>query len=317
MKAVFLDRSTISDKINFNNLEQCFHTVSYFDHSSSEKVVSRCRFADVIITNKVIISADMMSQLPKLRLICIAATGTNNVDLVAAKRHGIAVCNVSGYSTSSVSQYVFAMLLEHMQKSSEYIASVRTDKWQNSPVFCHFESPIEELAGQTIALIGYGEIARAVERIARAFSMQVIIAERQHESRIRPGRVAFEQALAQADVVSLHAPLSAATENLINAETLALMKRSAILINTARGGLVNSEHLLSALKLKRIKAAILDVLENEPPNADHPLIAHKLDNLYITGHIAWGSQQAQQRLIDGIADNIIAFQQGLVRNRVD
>ncbi|NMP15228.1 D-2-hydroxyacid dehydrogenase [Thalassotalea sp. Y01] len=314
MRAVFLDKSTINDKIDFSAIESQFDTIGYFDCTDADKVIPRCRFADVIITNKVIIDKQVMAQLPRLKLICIAATGTNNVDLVAAKAQGVTVMNVSGYSTTAVSQYVFAMLLEHLQKSSEYIANVKQGQWQKSPVFCHFSQPFNELAGKTMAIIGYGTIAQRVAIIAEAFGMQVLIAERQGSQSVRSGRTPFEQALAVADVVSLHAPLTAETELMINQQTLAIMKKDAILVNTARGGLVDSNAVVDALKCKQLGAAILDVLEIEPPPANHPLLNNKLKNLYLTAHIAWGSQQAQQRLINGIGKNIADFKS---KNRVE
>ncbi|OUS27528.1 hydroxyacid dehydrogenase [Thalassotalea sp. 42_200_T64] len=316
MRAVFLDRSTISEDIDLSPIESHVTTISYFEHTAIEKVIFRAKFAEVIISNKVMITAEIIRQLPKLKLICIAATGTNNVNLVAAQKAGIAVCNVSGYANTSVTQYVFAMLLEYLQKTSHYIENSRQGDWQNSPVFCHFGLPINELAAKKIAIIGYGGLGKQVSEIAKAFAMEVLIAERQLASSIRPGRVSFEQAISTADIISLHAPLSDETANLINQQSIKTMKMGVIIINTARGGLVNSLDLLAALKSKKIGAAILDVLENEPPPQDHPLLNAKLDNLLITAHIAWGSLQAQQRLINRLADNIKSYQQGLQLNRV-
>lgn len=316
MRAVFLDRSTISEDIDLSNIEKQVTNISYFEKTISDKVVFRAKFADVIITNKVVISADIMTQLPKLKLICIAATGTNNVDLEAAKAHGIAVCNVSGYSTSSVTQYVFSMLLEYAQKTSEYIDNTRQGHWQRSAIFCHFSAPIEELANKKMAIIGYGAIGQSVATIARAFSMNVLIAERQGETTIRSGRVSYEQAISEADIISLHAPLTEQSKNLINRHSIATMKKGVVIINTARGGLVHSDDLLQGLKSKQVGAAILDVLEQEPPPHDHPLLNYQSDNLMITAHIAWGNIAAQQRLIEGIAVNIQKFKQGETLNRV-
>lgn len=307
MRAVFLDQSTINDEVDFSSIEEQLNTVSYFTTTPPEKIIYRARYAEIIITNKVIINRQTMLSLPKLKLICIAATGTNNVDLNAAKEFGIMVFNVSGYSNSSVSQYVFAMLFEVMQKSSQYISDTRAGKWSNSPIFCHHSSSIDELAQKKLAIIGYGALGQAVARIATAFDMQILIAERQGATDLRPGRVPFEQAIKEADVVTIHCPLVESNHNLFSYDTFNQMKRSAILINTARGGLVNSQDLAIALKTKKIAAAILDVLEEEPPKADHPLLINKLENLYLTAHIAWASKQAQQRLIIGIAQNIHAF----------
>ncbi|MDN3652033.1 D-2-hydroxyacid dehydrogenase [Thalassotalea ponticola] len=307
MRAVFLDKSTINENIDFSPIETSLTNISYFDSTPANKVVARSRYADIIITNKVVIDDEIMAQLPHLKQICVAATGTNNIDTEAARRRGISVNNVEGYSTSSVSQYVFAMLLEHMQKTSEYVANVRRGEWQKSHVFCHFTTPIHELSGKTLTLIGYGSIARSVETIARAFGMHVIIAERRDAHSIRPGRMPFEQALSVADVVSLHAPLTDKTQALIDQHSIAIMKKGAILINTARGGLIDNDAVIKALRSRKLDAVILDVLDTEPATDEHPLIAYQHPNLYITAHIAWGSQQAQQRLINAIADNIAAF----------
>ncbi|WP_068546144.1 D-2-hydroxyacid dehydrogenase [Thalassotalea crassostreae] len=316
MRAVFLDRSTLDDSVSLELVEKQLSAISYYESTPASKVISRSRFADVILTNKVEISAEHIAQLPKLRLILICATGANNVDLAAAKKAGIGVCNVKGYSTSSVSQYVFAMLLEYFQKTSEYLQNVKHGHWQESPIFCHFSNPINQLAGKTIAIIGYGTIGRNVAKIANAFDMKVLIAERKGSSTIREQRVSFEQALSEADIVSLHSPLTPETEQLINADTLRLMKSGSVLVNTARGGLINSEHLLQALKSKKLGAAILDVLEHEPPTADHVLIKSKLNNLMVTAHIAWGSLQAQQALVQILADNLLSFKSNETLNRL-
>jgi glycerate dehydrogenase len=316
MRAVFLDRSTIDGSIDLAPIESQVDNVTYFEHTTQDKIIYRAQFAEIIISNKVLLDSEILSQLPKLKLICVAATGTNNVDLEAAKRLGIAVCNVSSYSTTAVSQYVFALLLEAMQKTSLHIASTRQGDWQNSPIFCHLSTPINELAGRTLAIIGYGEIAQSVAKIANAFSMQVIVAERKGSTQIRDGRVSFEQAMAAADIITLHCPQTPETENIINSQSLALTKKGVILINTARGGLINSRDLLSALKTKHIGYAILDVLEQEPPPKDHPLLNTNLNNLMITAHVAWGSLQAQHRLIIGIANNINSYLQGEQLNRI-
>ncbi|QDP02238.1 D-2-hydroxyacid dehydrogenase [Thalassotalea sp. PS06] len=316
MRAVFLDRSTINQDISFHSIENAVDNFSHFASSSDEKIVTRAKFADIIITNKVVISADVIAQLPRLKLICITATGTNNVDLQAAAQAGVQVCNVAGYSTTSVTQYVFAMLLEYFQKTSHQVADINAGAWPNSSVFCHFAAPIDELAGKTLAIVGFGAIGQSVANVGKAFNMRVLVSERQGARDVRPGRVKFEDALAQADIISLHSPLTPQTDNLINKQTIGLMKRSAVLINTARGQLVNSQDLLTALRSKRIAGAILDVLEQEPPSADHVLLQQSMANLMITAHIAWGSRQAQQRLIDTTGSNISNYKKGHLTNRV-
>ncbi|WP_158970886.1 D-2-hydroxyacid dehydrogenase [Paraglaciecola sp. L3A3] len=324
MHGVFLDQQTFRSNISLQEIEQQLDSLTSFPITSSEQVVSRSENAELIITNKVMLTADILKQLPKLKLICITATGTNNVDLVAAKELGIAVCNVSGYSTPSVSQYVFAQILEYFSQTSHHNLNSTQDMWQNSATFCVHGNGFSELSGKTLSIIGYGNLGQAVANIGQTFGMQVLIAERPQATNIRAGRVSFDQALEQADVLTLHCPQTPDTENLINSETLSKMKPSAMLINTARGPLVNSNDLLSALNKQQIAYAVLDVLEQEPPPADHVLLqaisqkqsAHPATNLKITAHIAWGSIEAQQRLLNLVADNISAFKQGKQVNRV-
>jgi glycerate dehydrogenase len=308
MQAVFLDQQTFSSSISLASIESQVSQLTCYATTINEQVIERCKTADIIVTNKVILSADALKQLPQLKLICIAATGMNNVDLIAAKALGIAVNNVSGYSQASVSQYVFAQMLEYFNNTSHHNKNTQQGHWQSSPTFCFHGKGSEELAGKKIGIIGYGNLGKAVATIAQVFGMQVLISERPHATKIRKNRHGFTQVLEQADVISLHCPQTPETINLINRESLALMKKSALLINTARGALVNSNDLLQALKNNEIAHAILDVLEQEPPQADHPLInaltKSDVKNLTITAHIAWASIESQQRLIDLVAVNI-------------
>ncbi|MGJ8679646.1 D-2-hydroxyacid dehydrogenase [Paraglaciecola sp.] len=325
MQAVFLDQQTFHSYLPLKDIEQEVDSLTCFATTSSTEVLARCQNAQVIITNKVVLTAEILKQLPKLKLICIAATGTNNVDLNAAKNLGIAVCNVSGYSTPSVSQYVFAQMLEYFSQTSHHNHNTNQEAWQNSDTFCYHGNGFDELNGKTLGIVGYGNLGQAVAQIAQAFGMQVIIAERPNATKIRDGRQSFEQVLANSDVLSLHCPQTPDTENLINSQTLSKMKPSAMLINTARGPVVNSKDLLSALQNKVIAYAALDVLEQEPPPADHVLLKaisekqHKnpVNNLKITAHIAWGSNQAQARLLALIAKNIASFKDGKVLNRIE
>lgn len=320
MHGVFLDQHTFSSGISLQAIQQQVASLTCFSTTSSEQIVTRCRDAEVIITNKVQLNAASLKQLPKLKLVCIAATGTNNVDLNSALQLGIAVNNVSGYSSASVSQYVFAQMLEFFSQTSHHNHNTSQGLWQKSPTFCHHGNGFSELSGKTLGIIGYGNLGQTVAKIGQAFGMQILIAERPKSRTIRSGRLSFEQVLAQADVLSLHCPQTPETENLINTHTLSLMKPSAMLINTARGALVNSDELLMALKTSQIAYAVLDVLEQEPPPADHVLLQAIADNqsnslqnkLKITAHIAWASIESQQRLLDLVADNIAKFkmQQG-------
>lgn len=315
MHAVFLDQDTFGSSISLLAIQQQVTSLTCYSTTSEQQIVARCLDAEVVITNKVMLSAANLKQLPKLKLICVAATGTNNIDLDAASELGIAVNNVSGYSSASLSQYVFAQMLEYFSQTSHHNHNTSQGLWQKSATFCLHGNTIGELNGKTLGIIGFGNLGQAVAKIGQAFGMHILIAERPKSSNIREGRVSFEQVLAQADVLSLHCPQTPETENLINSHTLGLMKPSSMLINTARGALVNSDDLLIALKTGQISYAVLDVLEQEPPPAEHILLqaisdtqANSLqDKLKITGHIAWASNESQQRLLDLLAENITKY----------
>jgi len=321
MKAVFLDKKTFSDSIDLTVIDKQVSQLTCFDVTKTDDIVNRCITAEIIITNKVILSAEILAELPQLKLICISATGFNNVDINAAQKLGIAVTNVSGYSSASVSQYVFAQLLEYFQNTQHHNRNTAQGLWSKSDNFCYQGKAINELAGKTIAIIGYGNLGQAVATIAQAFNMKVLISERVNSSVVRKGRIAFNEAITQADIISLHCPESEHTRQLINRDVLSKMKNNAVLINTARGALIDESSLLTALKKKEIAYAILDVLSQEPPAEDHLLlhamVNNELDNLAITAHIAWASAESQQRLINLISDNISAFKQGQKLNRLD
>lgn len=337
MHAVFLDKQTFSSSVTLTSIEQQVTKLYCHNTSQTEDVLARCSDADIILTNKVVLNAELLSALPKLKLICITATGYNNVDLVAAKKHNIAVTNVSGYAGNSVAQYVFAQLLEFFQKTTHHNTNTEQGLWSDCDTFCYQGDSISELAGKTLGIVGYGSLGQAVANIARAFSMRVLISERPNATTIRPERVSFEQVIQESDVLTLHCPQTPETEKLINVDILSKMKNSAVLVNTARGALVDELALLEALKNKDIAYAILDVLSQEPPPADHPLLNinldtklnqelnteqkaqenNKLSNLKITAHIAWASTEAQQRLIELVAINISDFTSGKNTNRLD
>lgn len=320
MRAVFLDSQTFSENIVFSAIEQQVSQLTCYATTTAEQVFARCQGADIVITNKVVLTAEILAKLPQLTLICIAATGYNNVDLDAAAKHNIAVTNVSGYAGNAVAQYVLAQMLAFYQQTAHHNANTKQGYWQQSDIFCYHGNGITELAGKTLGIIGYGSLGQAVAKLAHAFGMNILISERPNSTKIRPQRASFEEVISQADVLSLHCPQTPDTTNLINADTLAKMKPNALLINTARGALVNSVDLLAALTTKQIAYAVLDVLEQEPPPADHPLLLalqnDNLDNLQITAHIAWASSEAQQRLIDLLSDNIAAFKRGEPLNRL-
>lgn len=317
MKAIFLDSETFSSNIFFSAIEQQVSELTCYANTSPEQVLKRGKNAELLITNKVVLTAELLMGLPNLKLICIAATGYNNVDIAAAKKLGIAVTNVSGYAGQSVAQYVLAQILEYYQQTSHHNRNTEQGKWQTNDTFCYHGNAITELAGKTLGIIGNGNLGQAVIKLAEAFGMKVIISERVNNTDIRKGRLSFNDVIAQADIISLHCPQTSHTENLINSQVLAKMKPTAMLINTARGALVNSADLLTALTTKQIAYAVLDVLEQEPPPLDHPLLNTKLANLKITAHIAWASSEAQQRLIDLLSKNIAAFNNDEHLNRLD
>lgn len=317
MQAVLLDAQTFSHQVTFNAIKQTVAGLTSYDTTTQEQVVARCKSAEIVLTNKVLLNRETLQQLPNLKLICITATGINNVDIQAARELNIAVTNVSGYAKNSVAQYVFAQLLAHYSQIEHHNNNCQQGLWQQSETFCLHGNGSTELAGKSIAIIGYGALGRKVAEIAKIFEMEVFIAERPTATSTRSGRVAFHQAMKQADIISLHCPQTPETENMINAELFQQMKNDAVLINTARGALINNKDLLNALNNGQLACAILDVLEQEPPSNDHILIAAQSEKLKITAHIAWASTQAQQALLNLVAKNITAFKQNERLNRVD
>ncbi|NMP32153.1 D-2-hydroxyacid dehydrogenase [Thalassotalea sp. M1531] len=317
MRAVFLDYATFSSGLDITAIEKTTSELICYDFTSPEQIITRCINADIIITNKVILDEAILKQLPQLKLICVAATGINNIDISAATANRISVTNVSNYAGPAVAQYIFSQLLSLLQDVEHHNQNVQQGLWSVSKSFCVHGNAINELYGRSIGILGYGHIGQTVATIAQAFGMNVIIAEHPNAKLIREGRVCFENMLKQSDIVSLHCPLTPTTKHIINQKSIASMRENSILINTARGGLINSNDLLNALKSKQIGYAILDVLEQEPPTTDHPLLAKSLGNLRITAHIAWASQQAQQRLLNIIAENITQFSLGTSINQVN
>lgn len=317
MQAVFLDQQTFNANVDLSTLSQTVDKLTCYATTHAEQIKDRCIDADIILTNKVVLDKETLQKLPKLKLICITATGYNNVDIPAAKALNIAVTNVSGYAKNSVSQYVFAQLLHYYSKVAHHNQNTAQGFWPNSPTFCFHGEGSQELAGKIMGIIGYGALGKQVATIAKAFGMTVLIAERPTATSIRPNRLAFNHVIEQADVISLHCPQTPETELLFNREKFAAMKKSAILINTARGSLINNDDLLFALEEQQIACAILDVLEQEPPPENHILLRAQSEKLIITAHIAWASEQAQQSLLNLVAKNIYAFKQGEQLNRID
>ncbi|CAM4095753.1 D-2-hydroxyacid dehydrogenase [Pseudoalteromonas byunsanensis] len=315
MNIVILDTQTLANT-PLEPLERCGHLTTY-NNTQEQDVVTRCRDADVVISNKVVLSANTLSQLPKLKLICVAATGTNNIDLVAAKELNIAVTNVAGYSTPSVVQHTFTLLGNLLGNVHRYVQDCHQGLWQKSDMFCRLDYPINEIAGKRFVIVGYGALGQAVAKVAQAFGAQILIAEQRGSKTVRAGRVPFEQAIKQADIISIHCPLTKQTRNLFDEKEFATLKPNCVLLNTARGGIVNEAALVKALTKHQLAGAAVDVLSQEPAQSDNPLLSYRASNLIITPHIAWASKESIARLVQSIADNIQSFNRGEQLNRVN
>lgn len=289
--------------------------LAVYDRTPAHLTLERAAGAEVLISNKVVLGATELAALPGLRYIGVQATGVNIIDLKAAREHGIVVTNVPAYSTPSVAQHVFSLLLEMVRGVGRHAELVRQGAWTNCPDFTFWETPQVELAGKVFGIVGYGEIGRAVARIAAAFGMRVLVHTRTPDpAAVDVEFVGLDPLFAAADVISLHCPLTAQTEGLVNAERLSLMKKSAYLINTGRGPLVDEAALATALGNGAIAGAGLDVLAKEPPSEDNPLLS--APNCFITPHLAWATLAARQRLMDTLVANLQAFLDGRPQNQV-
>jgi glycerate dehydrogenase len=313
---VFLDISSVDrGDLDLAMLKATLPSWQMFEQSAAQQIVPRIAQAHVVVANKAPLMKHTLAQAKDLTLICVAATGTNNVDLEAAAQQGVTVCNVRDYATASVVQHVFTLMLNLSTQFLSYHQAVLAGRWQASDQFCLLDYPIQELAGKILGIIGYGVLGHAVAKAAEVFGMKVIIAD--HKGvKPRSDRIAFEEVLAQADVVTLHCPLTEATKHLIGPEELVAMKSSALLINVARGGIVDEPALLQALQQQQIAGAGFDVLTEEPPVHSNVLLDTTLPNLIVTPHIAWASRESRQRLIDEIVKNIEAFKANQPRNIV-
>lgn len=317
MKIVVLDGFTLNPgDLSWKGLEELGQCAIY-DRSALDQVIPRSNGAEIIITNKVVISADTIGRLGTLRYIGVTATGYNIVDVEAARRQDVTVTNVPTYGTDSVAQMVFAHLLNLTQNVAHHARTVSDGRWCSSEDFCYWDTPLIELASKTMGIIGLGRIGRATARLARAFGMKVIAYDVIAPPDMPEGceMVTLEDIFRRGDVVSLHCPLTPQTEGIVNERNLALMKEDAFLINTSRGPLIDERALADALENGRIAGAGLDVLAVEPPQEQNPLL--KAPNCYISPHIAWATRDARERLLKASVDNVAAFLAGKPQNVVN
>jgi glycerate dehydrogenase len=317
MRSVFLDFATVSTggDLDPSALLAALPGLQLYDQTPAALVDERIAGAEVVLLNKVPMSRARIEANPALRLIALTATGTNNVDLDAARERGVAVCNIRDYCTASVVQHVFATLLALTHHVREYDRALKAGAWEREDQFTMLHYPVRELAGRTLGVVGYGTLGRGVARVAEAFGMKVEVANRAGAAPTA-GRRTLAELLPELDVLTLHCPITPATRHLIGAEQLARMKPDAVLINTARGALVDAAALAAALRAGRLGGAAIDVLDGEPPRPGHPLLAPDLPNLIVTPHTAWAAIEARQRAIDELAANVRDFLAGGDRGRV-
>ncbi len=311
MRAVLLDRASLDlDDLNFNKLESIFEKIHYFEVTLAAQTVEHIGTAECAIVNKTVLCRSVLERCPRLRLICVLATGTNNVDLQAAAACGITVVNCRGYGTASLVQHVFMLVLALSRNLLSYVRDVRGGHWARADQFCLLAHPIGELEDRVLGILGYGEIGRRVAQTAELLGMSVRVAQRPGVRRPEADRMRLEELLAEVDVLSLHCPLTPETRGLIGTAEFARMKNTALLINTARGGIVDEAALADALRTGQIAGAGVDVLNEEPPRQGNPLLELDIPNLIVTPHCAWGSRQARQRLIEQTAENVINWLAG-------
>jgi glycerate dehydrogenase len=316
MRGVFLDSATVDQRdLDLDTLKASLPDWSIRTATPASEVKPAIRNADIVVSNKVMLDRETLQSANTLKLICVAATGTNNIDLTAAAEYGITVCNARGYATTSVVEHVFSLILALTRHLHDYQNAVNAGRWRDAESFCLLDYPIRELAGQTLGIIGYGELGSAVATMGKAFGMNTLIAQRPGAA-TQTGRTPLPQLLSQSDIISLHCPLTDTTHNLIDHSEFALMNRNALLINSARSGIVNETALKQALQSGQIAGAAIDVLSEEPPRHGNPLLDEPVPNLIVTPHVAWASINARQTLINELTENIRAFLEGNPRNVV-
>ncbi len=312
-KIVFLDSASIIADIRRPAFQ---HLWQEYPATAAEQTVARLADATVAITNKVQLQRETLELLPKLKMVAVAATGTDNVDIACCRERGIVVSNIRNYSVHTVPEHVFMLMLALRRNLPAFRADVQSGEWQRAEQFCLFTHPVRDLHGSTLGIMGNGAIGKAVAQIALAFGMNVLFAEHKGAAEVRQGYTAFDTVLRESDVITLHLPLNEQTRHLISTAEFSCMKPGALLINTARGGLVDEAALHDALCSGRIGGAGFDVLGKEPPRDGHPLLDLNLPNFILTPHIAWSGREAMQTLADQLIANIEAFVAGTPQNRV-
>jgi glycerate dehydrogenase len=313
--AAFLDFATLGTAIDTARLDALLD-LRYYDYTEPGEIEARIAAAEVVIVNKAELSGAAILGAQRLRLVALTGTGTDNIDTRAAAERGVAVANARGYCTTSVVQHVFALMLSLTQQLGRYDALVRSGAWAASRSFALLDYPIRELKDRELGVVGYGTLGRAVADAARCFGMRILVSGRAGQAHPSEGRVPFDEVLERADVLTLHCPLDASTHHLIGRTELARMQRNALLINTARGALIDNAALAEALKAGVIAGAGIDVLPVEPPDPGHPLLAPGIPNLIVTPHIAWSALEARQRALNQVAENIEHFLRGSSLRRV-
>ena len=309
-RAVFLDHSSLDlGDLDLSSLSTCFADLQLYPHSTQAQTIERLQGVQVAISNKVPLNAEVFAACPELKLVLVAATGTNPIDLTAARAHGVIVSNCQGYGTPSVAQHTLMLLLALATRLPDYQQDIRAGRWQQAKQFCLLDYPIIELHGKTLGLLGHGELGGAVAKLAEAFGMRVLLGQLPGRP-ARDDRLPLDELLPQVDALTLHCPLNSDTLNMIGARELNLMKPTAFVINTARGGLINEQALADALRTGHLGGAATDVLTQEPPKDGNPLLAADIPRLIITPHSAWGSREARQRIVGQLSENALAFFNG-------
>jgi glycerate dehydrogenase len=316
-KAVFLDHTSLDlGDLDLSALHDHFAELVLHSTSTPQEVIERLQGAQVAISNKIMIDAKTFASCPDLKLVLITATGTNNVDLVSAREHGVVVCNCQGYGTPSVAQHTIMLLLNLATRLADYQSAVQHGRWQQAKQFCLLDFPISELQGKTLGLLGHGELGGAVAKLAEAFGMQVVLGQIPGRP-ARPDRVPLHELLPQVDALTLHCPLNEHTRDMIGAHELSLLRPHAFIVNTARGGLINEQALADALRNGHLGGAATDVLTVEPPVNGNPLLAGDIPRLIVTPHNAWGSREARQRIVGQLIENAQGFEGGTPRRVVN